>query len=140
MAKPFTTVMFFLFLVFAGWIAVSSNWVERIGRACEPVNWGGRMVGSLAAIVYPRGENSVASGTRSAYKNCQFVVIRQFYQQEYLELQASVKAGMEREAAEAAAAAKKTQPGAADPALNNTAGAEKSVAQEGSPKKEGGGV
>ncbi len=72
-----------LLLGFIVWIFLSPNPDTRIERACSPVQWGGNVATSLAALTTPAFETSVQGGMDKLDYGCQYAIWRLFYQKEY---------------------------------------------------------
>lgn len=72
-----------LVLAFIVWTFLAPNPDTRIERVCSPVQWGGNVATSLAALTTPAFELSVQQGMNKLDYGCQYAVWRLFYQKQY---------------------------------------------------------
>lgn len=86
MSKPFELVFFIGVMVWIGLIAISDGPRNRIEMVCKPVEWGGRMAGSVAAISSVSAEEKTRSFFAERTQECRMVIFKQFYEETYKEL------------------------------------------------------
>ncbi|OCX68141.1 hypothetical protein A6M27_17035 [Acidithiobacillus thiooxidans] len=72
-----------LLLGFIVWVFLAPNPDVRIDRACAPVQWGGNVVTSLAALSTPELELQVQTGMNKMTYGCEYSIWRLFYQADY---------------------------------------------------------
>lgn len=77
------------FLLFLGWIFVSSSGTERIQHFCAPVSWVGNIAVSGAALASPDSQKSLNKTMNKVTYGCEYMVWRLFYQSTYNEYMAS---------------------------------------------------
>lgn len=85
MMKPFGTAFFLLVMLWVGSILITTEPRERIGRTCAPIGW----VGKFSASVMHLASADLVTDTEDFFQNrsnnCEYVVWRQFYEDDYME-------------------------------------------------------
>ncbi len=76
-----------LILAFIVWIFLAPQPDVRMQRACSPVQWGGNVVTSLAALSTPAAELYVQTGMDKMTYGCEYSLWRLFYQKQYNQYQ-----------------------------------------------------
>lgn len=114
--KPFGTLFFVLFCVWMGSVFITSDSNLRIERTCVPVSWIGKLSASVMSLASPDLEEATNQFFLSGKNNCQYVVWRQFFSEEYTAREQRIKelqqqiAEKEAELARQAKAAPGVQP------------------------------
>lgn len=107
MGKPFELVFFVAVMAWIGAVMISDTPRNRIEMICKPVEWGGRLAGSVASL----GSDSAEGKTRSYFtdrtQDCKMLVFKQFYAESYRKLM-EAKAEEDRKASEDRKAGGKT--------------------------------
>lgn len=72
-----------VFLAYVVWVFLAANPSARIVRSCEPVEWTGNVVTSMASLVLPSQQEKMQRWTLKTAYGCRYTVWRLFYQSDY---------------------------------------------------------
>lgn len=86
MGKPFELIFFISVMVWTGLIAISDGPRSRIEMVCKPVEWSGRVAGSVASIGSVSAEEKTKSFFADRTQECRMVIFKQFYEETYKDL------------------------------------------------------
>lgn len=86
MGKPFELIFFVSVMIWVGLIAIADGPRNRIEMICKPVEWGGRIAGSVASLSSLSAEEKTRGFFSDRVQNCKTVVFKQLYEETYKEL------------------------------------------------------
>lgn len=91
----FSLLSAFGFVAYFIWVFLSTNGMERIERACTPVEWTSDIVTPFVNLLVPTLEEDFENGFKKATYSCQYTLWSFAYKEEYekkLEEEAAKKA------------------------------------------------
>lgn len=77
--KHFGELLFFLVIAFLVWVFIGGTPDERIHRICDPINWAGNFIASVATAANTDYGKSIHEGTANLDYRFQLAIWDYFY-------------------------------------------------------------
>lgn len=83
MGKPFELIFFVAVLAWVGIILLADGPRNRIEQICKPVEWSGRLAGSMASLSSSEAESKTRLFFTNRTQDCYMLIFKQFYEADY---------------------------------------------------------